>query len=588
MPNPRNPYSDSLLADALLGSLSNAESLARGFAVAPIGLLGDINALGREYITPRLPSQIQSLLETSPSAPTTEQILANIPRASKKRMETSGMEQLGAVMNPMGPIELVGAGARGAEAGLMAAGRAGERYAEKVVPQIMERGGLPAQLLGDLSQGSMSQMAASSKQFKFPQEKAMDLAQQRAALPVEQGGLGLLANNTADERAAAMGASDWFHGTDRLDRLLEKKNIDARRATSGPMPYGTNDPTLASGYSMNKADTSRIANDMGEMQNYFQVFPKSMGERGTSPYSVEQTWFRLPQEKKAEILEKAKRVGFENFDESSGPLKLHPEGTNAMNVSEDTWNYYLNRESKGNPLTALRKLWAESGMLYGDEEKLADIYKLAGFPYEISQTNAPWTSAKGVMTGKAMISNPLDTSNVSELQEKVIPFLKEQFKNDRSRTKAYGADNWDKNTKYTPKQWVDELEKDIGAGENSYVWTSIPDKITNALKQAGYNGIIDKSGKGGGQVSDVIIPFEPEQMRSRFAAFDPFRRTAAIAAAMGVAAPDLLAQESQNQNLLYRTEDMKPNANNYGLDEDLRNLLYKTNETATYRNLLGY
>lgn len=381
------------------------------------------------------------------------------------------------------------------------------------------------------------------KKFKYPQEKAMQLAQQRAALPVEQGGLGLLANNTAEERAAAMGATDWFHGTDRLDRLLEKKNIDAKRATSGPMPYGTNDPTLASGYSMNKADTSRIANDMGEMQNYFQVFPKSMGERGTAPYSVEQLWGRLPQEKKAEILDRAKRVGFENFDESSGPLKLHPEGVNAMNVSEDTWNYYLNRESKGNPLTALRKLWGESGTLYGDEEKLADIYKLAGFPYEISQTNAPWTSAKGVMTGKAMISNPLDTSNVSELQDTVIPFLKEQFKNDRSRTKAYGADNWDKNTKYTPKQWVDELEKDISAGDNSYVWTSIPDKVTNALKQAGYNGIIDKSGKGGGQVSDVLIPFEPEQLRSRFAAFDPFRKTAATAAAMGVAAPDLLAQE---------------------------------------------
>jgi hypothetical protein len=384
-----------------------------------------------------------------------------------------------------------------------------------------------------------------TKKFKYPQEKAMQLAQQRAALPVEQGGLGLLANNTAEERAAAMGATDWFHGTERLDRLLEKKNIDPRRATSGPMPYGTVDKELASTYSMNKADTSRIANDMGEMQNYFQVFPKSMGERGTAPYSVEQTWFRLPRDKKDEILEKAKRVGFENFDESSGPLTLHPEGVNAMNVSEDTWNYYLNRESRGNPLTALRKLWVESGALYGDEQKLADIYKLVGFPYEISQTNAPWTSAKGVMTGKAMISNPLDTSDVSELKEKVIPFLKEQFKNDRSRTKAYGSDQWDKNTKFTPKQWVNELEKDIEAGENSYVWTSIPDKITNALKQAGYNGIIDKSGKGGGQVSDVIIPFEPEQLRSRFAAFDPWRRTSAIAAAMGVAAPDLLAEEAE-------------------------------------------
>jgi len=527
----QNPYSNSLLMDALRGSLSNAESLGRGFAVAPVGLLGDINALGRQYITPRLPQSVQGLLQAAPAAPTTEQILSNIPRVSNPRMETAGMEQLGAAMNPRGPVDL----ARGV-------GRvAGNAINEAMVYDRGLLAGVTPQPMRMVDE--TAGLTSSEKKFKYPQEKAMQLAQQRAALPVEQGGLGLLANNTADERAAAMGATDWFHGTDRLDRLLEKKNIDARRATSGPMPYGTNDSTLASNYSMNKPDTSRIANDMGEMQNYFQVFPKTMGERGTAPYSVEQLWGRLPQEKKAEILDRAKRVGFENFDESSGPLKLHPEGVNAMNVSEDTWNYYLNRESKGNPLTALRKLWGESGMLYGDEEKLADIYKLAGFPYEISQTNAPWTSAKGVMTGKAMISNPLDTSNVSELQDKVIPFLKEQFKNDRSRTKAYGADNWDKNTKYTPKQWVDELEKDISGGNNSYVWTSIPDKITNALKQAGYNGIIDKSGKGGGAVSDVIIPFEPEQLRSRFAAFDPFRKTAATAAAMGVAAPDLLAQE---------------------------------------------
>ena len=397
--------------------------------------------------------------------------------------------------------------------------------------------------------GLLGDVPTAKASFKYPQQAALDLAQQRAAFPVEQGGLGLLANNTAEERAKAMGAIDWFHGTDRLDRLLEKKNIDARRATSGPMPYGTNEPTLASNYSMNKADTSRIASDMGEMQNYFQVFPKTMGERGTAPYSVEQIWNRLPQEKKAEILNKAKRVGFEDFDQSSGPLKLHPEGVNAMNVSEDTWNYYLNRESKGNPLTALRKLWGESGMLYNEEQKLADIYKLAGFPYEISQTNAPWTSAKGVMTGKAIISNPLDTSNVSEIQDKVIPFLKEQFKNDRTRTKAYGADQWDKNTRFTPKQWVDELKKDIESGENSYVWTSIPDKVTNALKKAGYNGIIDKSGKGGGPISNVIIPFEPEQIRSRFAAFDPWRKTAAIAATMGVAAPDLLAADLNEEEL---------------------------------------
>ena len=48
--------------------------------------------------------------------------------------------------------------AAAAKAGTMALGRAGERMAERVVPQIMERGGLPAQLLTDLAQGSRSRI----------------------------------------------------------------------------------------------------------------------------------------------------------------------------------------------------------------------------------------------------------------------------------------------------------------------------------------------------------------------------------------------------------------------------------------------
>lgn len=92
--------------DALRGSLSNAESFGRGFGVAPVGLLGDINALAREYITPRLPANVQGLLQSMPSAPTTESILSAIPRMTPRRMETAGMEQIGAAANPRGPINL--------------------------------------------------------------------------------------------------------------------------------------------------------------------------------------------------------------------------------------------------------------------------------------------------------------------------------------------------------------------------------------------------------------------------------------------------------------------------------------------------
>jgi hypothetical protein len=54
-------------------------------------------------------------------------------------------------------------------------------------------------------------MPEQAQDFVYPQEEAMRLAQQRAALPVEQGGLGLLANNTAAERAAAQGGKEAIH-----------------------------------------------------------------------------------------------------------------------------------------------------------------------------------------------------------------------------------------------------------------------------------------------------------------------------------------------------------------------------------------
>jgi hypothetical protein len=62
----------------------------------------------------------------------------------------------------------------------------------------------------------IEQAAALKKQrekppFQYPQEDALLLAQQRAALPVEQGGLGLPTSNTAEMRAQAMGGMDAVH-----------------------------------------------------------------------------------------------------------------------------------------------------------------------------------------------------------------------------------------------------------------------------------------------------------------------------------------------------------------------------------------
>ncbi len=361
-------------------------------------------------------------------------------------------------------------------------------------------------------------------------------AQRNAALPVEQGGLGLGPQNTAMERAAAMGFNgDMYHGTARLDRMLEKPGLDPTRATSGPMPFFTSDPDIASNYAKGKADTSLSKMDNGNIADYFQVSPKELGyTRSRAPYTVEQSWHHLKPEQKATILDRAKRVGYENVDEATGPFTLHPPGTDAS-LSGSHFDYLMKTEARGNPLAALRAMWHDGGNLVGSEEELASIFKLAGYPHNISQTTAPWYEAKGILPAKIRMSNPIDTSNTEQIQG-LLTGLKKDFKGDRSRTKQYGADQWDKNVKFTPREWVDTLANDVAAGHNSYVWTSIPDKVTAALKQRGYDGIIDKGGKGGSSIGhDVFIPFGPEQVRSRFAAFDPKKRDSRdLLASMGL------------------------------------------------------
>jgi hypothetical protein len=61
------------------------------------------------------------------------------------------------------------------------------------------------------------------------------------------------------------------------------------------------------------------------------------------------------------------------------------------------------------------------------------------------------------------------------------------------------------------------------------------------------NQAISDAGYAGSDIASERVVTNPENLRSRFAAFDPFRRTAAIAAAAGLAAPDLLAGQSPQQ-----------------------------------------
>jgi len=129
---------------------------------------------------------------------------------------------------------------------------------------------------------SIHEFGYQPQKLPAPQQAALDLAQQRAALPVEQGGLGLRAGNTAEQRAKAMGFdTPAYHGT--TTDIKPTFNLDY--SGSNAVDYGqknifaSSDPQLASDYAL-KGLSRNQAEAIKQKNNYdwykSKVIPKDM------------------------------------------------------------------------------------------------------------------------------------------------------------------------------------------------------------------------------------------------------------------------------------------------------------------------
>jgi hypothetical protein len=93
--------------------------------------------------------------------------------------------------------------------------------------------------------GYQPQMAKPS-QMEAPRQEALDTAQRNAALPVEEGGLGLPKDNTPKMRAEAMGyKTPVYHGTNEDINIF---NVEGKGKTSGAGAFFTTNPTAAETY----------------------------------------------------------------------------------------------------------------------------------------------------------------------------------------------------------------------------------------------------------------------------------------------------------------------------------------------------
>lgn len=130
------------------------------------------------------------------------------------------------------------------------------------------------------------------RSFKFPQDEAMLLAQQRAALPVEKGGLGLAPTNTASERAAAMGFdTPTYHAT-----KVDFPAFDANKGVRKDLVFHTDDTDLLQYYgdrvlplladkgrtaTVNTEKFTKLINDKNLKNKYDSVFLDDVSEMGS-------------------------------------------------------------------------------------------------------------------------------------------------------------------------------------------------------------------------------------------------------------------------------------------------------------------
>ena len=284
--------------------------------------------------------------------------------------------------------------------------------------------------------------ALTGAKFVAPQDEALRLAQQRASLPSSQGGLGLPAGNTPEQRAAAMGFDvDVYHGSKTPENI--KKLVAG--GESGSIRTGD-------AYGTGVYTSTDAAGDASAYGRDGAVFPLKINRSGHLKIDAPN----------ANDLEKlSKFAGESMLPSDKARFTVGREKREFANV-QDARDFFSNQ----------RENWNQFGGGYDRARPEALANPDGTFAVEFTNFDAPVPITSG--------------------------------KDADTLLRATGYDN---------------------------------------VSSLGYSG--HTLNRGDERFWDVTT--DTDQIRSRFAAFDPFRRTAAIAATMGVAAPDLLAGQSPQQ-----------------------------------------
>jgi len=322
------------------------------------------------------------------------------------------------------------------------------------------------------------------KKLLAPQDDALKLAQERAALPVSQGGLGLPANNTAEQRAKAMGFDrDTYHGSFKDIKKLDPR-VGSTEAHAGKGVYSTDSPEDAS---RNYASIYG-ADPQARIERGFDAANKSM--RKTHSRMRDEVLSPLQQEIILRNTIDADNLGVVYPLKVRSDKSIHldkPEADELMvgpfqryDEAADSWEDTVHTPKFNEALEEFRIIGGDANPIY----ELVQDYNTPLPASELFRVIKETGDSSGLYDG---YSGDIVSGGVA-----AGDFMKH-----------FGVDE----IRHTPQFMNSELN--IG-GEHT-------------------------------------ISLDPDNVRSRFAAFDPFRKSAAIAASMGVAAPDLLAKEKEKK-----------------------------------------
>jgi hypothetical protein len=421
--------------------------LARGFVAGALGMPGDIESLVR-----MLP-----YLDEKTFLPTSEDVLKRIPLGSDSPAGrfASGLGTLIGGSAPVGPAIQ---GVKALPGALQTATR------NLSAPRTLN------------PQAGVVRVGQPSA----PQMEALRLAQKRAALPIEQGGLGLPANNTPEQRAAAMGFDrDTYHGSLRDIKKLDPR-LGSTESHAGRGVYSTDSPEDAS---LNYASiygpdvSGRVERGLEERDKDFRKIYGRMRDEVLTPRQQEI------------ILRNA--AGADNLGVVY-PLRvrsdksIHLDAPEANPVRVGPFEQY--DEATGTYIDTphtekFREALDEFGELGGEANPI----------YEVVQ------DGDGPVPARDVFNAVKKTGNETGLYDPYTGDIVSGGVAAGDFVKHFGIDE----IRHTPEFRNQQLN--IG--------------------------------------NEHTISLNPDNVRSRFAAFDPFRKDVATAAAMGVLAPDLLAKE---------------------------------------------